>query len=152
MSLPVLDRVTWGIDLIRLEIMLWDRVDARLRERHDVSAAFFEVLLFVSRASAGGLRVGDLAAAMEITVGGASKLVDRVAAAGLIRRTPDPDDRRASRLSLTTSGRRKLTAAARTYDREVAALLDPVLDPGEQQRMHAYIARLLGAAREGATP
>jgi DNA-binding MarR family transcriptional regulator len=151
MRASALDRVAWGIDLIRLEITLWDRVDARLRERHNLSLAFFEALHFASQAPKGGLRIGDLAAAMKVTVGGTSKLVDRVEAAGLLTRTPDPDDRRASRLSLTSSGRRKLTAAAKTYDREVSAFLDPALEPGEQQQMHAYITRLLTAARAGAT-
>jgi len=145
------DRVAWAIDLIRLEITVWDRLDARLRERHDLSLAYFEVLHFVAQTPKAGLRVGDLAAAMKVTVGGTSKLVDRVESAGLISRAPDPADRRASRLSLTASGKRKLTAAARTYDREVAALLDAALDPSEQQQMHTYITRLLAAAREGET-
>jgi DNA-binding MarR family transcriptional regulator len=145
------DRVAWAIDLIRLEITVWDRLDGRLRERHDLSLAYFEVLHFVAQTPKAGLRVGDLATAMKVTVGGTSKLVDRVESAGLISRAPDPADRRASRLSLTASGKRKLTAAARTYDREVAALLDAALDPSEQQQMHTYITRLLAAAREGET-
>src|SRR3954464_5840177 len=90
--------VAWATDLIRLEIALWDRVDARLRESHELPLAFFEALLFISRAPRGSMRVGDLARALRVTVGGTSKLVDRIDGAGLIAREPDPDDRRASRV------------------------------------------------------
>src|SRR5258705_11321268 len=103
------DGVAWATDLVRLEIALWDRVDARLRESHELPLAFFESLLFISRARRGSMRVGDLARALRITVGGTSKLVDRIAGAGLIAREPDPDDRRASRVALTVAGNRKLT-------------------------------------------
>jgi DNA-binding MarR family transcriptional regulator len=142
-------RVEWLSDLIRLEIALWDRVDGRLRERHGLPLAFFESLYFISRATESGLRIGDLASALGITVGGTSKVVDRIEAAGLIARGADPDDRRAARVTLTPEGTRTLKAALKTYADEVAASVDPVLGTDEQQQMHAYVTRLLGAARDG---
>ena len=135
--------VTWATDLIRLEVALWNRVDARLRESHELSLAFFESLLFISRAPRGSMRVGDLARALRVTVGGASKLVDRIERAGLIERKLDPDDRRASRVVLTTAGKRKLTAALQTYEAEVGSFLSGVLSPEEQQQMSDYVSRLL---------
>ena len=62
--------VAWATDLVRLEIALWERVDARLRESHELPLAFFESLLFISRAPGGSMRVGDLARALRVTVGG----------------------------------------------------------------------------------
>jgi DNA-binding MarR family transcriptional regulator len=146
--LLAIGRVEWATDLVRLEIVLWERLDARLRERHDLSLAFFESLYFIARAPDGSARVGDLANALKVTIGGTSKLVDRIEAAGLIARGPDPDDRRASRLMLTADGKRTLKAATKTYETEVAAFVDPVLTASEQQQMHAYITRLLSAERE----
>jgi MarR family transcriptional regulator, organic hydroperoxide resistance regulator len=140
-----LDAIGFADDLIRLEIIVWDRIDARLREGHEVSLAFFEVLRAVSAGAPEGVRVGEVAAALGITVGGTSKLVDRIVAAKLVARRADPDDRRASRLALTAAGRRVLDAASGTYREEVARLLDPVLDPAEQRRMHGFITRLLTA-------
>jgi len=104
------ERARWLIDLVRLEIMLWDRVDSRLRAEHSLSLAFFEALFFLSRSDDGSLRVGDLAQAMRITVGGASKLVDRIERAGLVRREPDATDRRASKIALTSNGKLAFTA------------------------------------------
>ena len=135
--------VAWATDLIRLEIAVWDRVDARLREFHELPLAFFEPLLFISRAPRGSLRVGDLAHALRITVGGASKLVDRIERAGLIARELDPDDRRASRVVLTKAGTRKLAAALKTYETEAGRILGGVLRPAEQREMSDYVSRLL---------
>lgn len=84
-----------------------------------------------------------------MTVGGTSKLVDRIEAAGLIARAPDPDDRRAARVRLTGEGERKLKTAVATYEEEAAAFLGSVLSASEQQRMHTYVTRLLAAARAG---
>ena len=141
--------VAWATDLVRLEIALWDRVDARLRESHELPLAFFESLLFISRAPQGSMRVGDLARALRVTVGGTSKLVDRIERAGLLAREPDPDDRRASRAALTTAGKRKLSAAVKTYEAEVTGILGGVLSPEEQQQMSDYVSRLLTSIDQG---
>jgi DNA-binding MarR family transcriptional regulator len=137
--------VAWAGDLIRLEIALWDRIDTRLQESHQLPLAFFEPLLLISRAPAGSMRVGDLARALRITVGGTSKLVDRIERAGFIAREPDPEDRRASRVSLTTAGKRKLTVAVKSYEAEVSSILESALSSQERQRMRDYVSRLLAA-------
>lgn len=95
------------------------------------------------------MRVGDLARALRVTVGGASKLVDRIERAGLIAREPDPDDRRALRVALTVAGKRKLTAAVKTYEAEVAGILGGALSPEEQQQMRDYVSRLLTSIDDG---
>src|SRR5436190_17049908 len=89
------NRIQWLSDLVRVEIALWNRINARLQQEQNLSLAFFETLYFIGQASDGSLRIGDLARALSITVGAMSKLVDRVEAAGLIRRELDADDRRA---------------------------------------------------------
>jgi DNA-binding MarR family transcriptional regulator len=115
---------------------------------HELSLAFFESLYCISHAPSGSLRVSDLARALRVTVGGTSKLVDRIEAAGLIARGPDPDDRRAARVALTREGERELRAAAKSYEEEIAAFVDPVLRASEQRQMHACVVRLLTAERE----
>ena len=83
---------------------------------------------------------------MQVTVGGVSRLVDRIVAAGLLVREADPADRRAARATITPEGERTLAAAAETYDQEAADVLDPALTPDEQQRMYEYTRRLLAGA------
>src|SRR5262245_60796391 len=143
-------RIRWLSDLIRLEIVLWDRINARLKEEHDLSLAFFESLYFIGRTPDGSLRIGDLARALRITVGATSKLVDRIEAAGLIRRELDADDRRASRIALTEAGRQKLAESGTTYAAELATMLNATLSATEQQQLHTLVKRLLVAVENGA--
>ena len=141
--------IQWLTDLIRLEIALWDQIDARLKQAHDLPLAFFEALYFIGQSRDGSLRVGDLARALRVTVGGTSKVVDRIERAGLIRREPDAADRRASRVALTDAGKRKLAGASKTYEAELATVLDATLSMEEQQRLHDLVTRLLAANHEG---
>jgi DNA-binding MarR family transcriptional regulator len=144
--------VDWTSQLIRLEIALWDRVNARLQESHDLPLAFFEPLHLIARARDDSVRVGDLARGLRLTVGGTSKLVDRIVDAGLIAREPDPADRRASRVALTTAGKRKLSSALKTYEAEVAGILNGVLSSKEQRQMGDYVSRLLTSIDEVEAP
>jgi DNA-binding MarR family transcriptional regulator len=66
-----------------------------------------------------GCRVLDLAEEFRITVGGISKVVDRIEAAGYCRRRANPGDHRSSIVELTASGRRVLTKAAKVFGDEL---------------------------------
>ena len=79
-------------DLVRLEIELWNAVDQRLRATHGLPLARFEPMQVIARASP--CRVGDIADALSITVGGTSKIVDRLESLRLCERRPAPDDGR----------------------------------------------------------
>jgi DNA-binding MarR family transcriptional regulator len=137
------NRIEWLSDLVRLEITLWNRVDVRLREAHDLPLAYFWPLYVVGRTGAESMRVGELAAALGLTVGGTSKIVDRIERLGFFRREPDAADRRASRVVLTAAGRDTVDAAGATYDAEMATVLDANLSLDEQRSLHSLIRRLL---------
>jgi DNA-binding MarR family transcriptional regulator len=138
-------RIEWLSDFVRLEIRLWNRVDGRLREVHDLPLAFFWPLHAVGRSRTASLRVGELATALGLTVGGTSKIVDRIERAGLLRREPDDQDRRASRVALTAAGKHTLAAASETYETEMTTLLNAALSADEQHRMYSLVGRLLDA-------
>jgi DNA-binding MarR family transcriptional regulator len=52
-------------------------------------------------------------------------------------------------VALTTAGKRRLTAAVKTYEAEVAGILGGVLRPEEQRQMSDYVSRLLTAIDNG---
>jgi DNA-binding MarR family transcriptional regulator len=133
-------------DLIRLETELWDLVEARLRRDHDLALSWFELMQVVDRTP--GCRVIDIAQALSITIGGTSKLVDRIQNAGWCARSPNPDDGRSSTIRLTRSGRRLLTAARRTFTDEVGIRLGEPLSTSELQRFTATVHKLRAHVHE----
>ena len=80
--------------LVRLETDLWNRVDARVQQAHGFPLAWMEIMHLISTTP--GCRVLDVAEALFITVGGASKVVDKVEGAGWCRRLPNPNDGRSN--------------------------------------------------------
>lgn len=91
-------------DLVRLETVLWNRVERALTAAGEVSLANLMGLRVLGGHGDRG-RVNELSAEIGITVGAASKFVDRLERQGLVRRRPHPGDRRSSLLSLTSAGK-----------------------------------------------
>jgi DNA-binding MarR family transcriptional regulator len=114
-------------DLVRLETELWDLVDHRLREEHDLPLSWFEPMQVVDRVV--DCRVVDIAEALSITVGGVSKLVDRIEHAGWCGRAPHPNDARSSVVTLTRAGQRVLNVAQGSLGNELAARLGAAVSP-----------------------
>jgi len=135
-------------DLVRYQIGLWNAVDARLRADHELQLSHFEPLQIIARR--GGCRVFDIAEEMVISVGGTSKLVDRLEAAGHVRRTANPGDRRSSIIELTPAGRRLLDQATVTYEDELDVRLVSLIPAAELDRLASTLAALRAAtAKDG---
>src|SRR5687768_14900360 len=86
--------------LVRYEVALWSAVDDALRGAGEVGAGTLLALEVVHRFG-GEARVHDVSAGIGITVGAASKTVDRLERDGLVRRIANPADRRSSLLQFT---------------------------------------------------
>jgi DNA-binding MarR family transcriptional regulator len=132
-------------ELIRFETELWNAVMARLESEHGLDLHYFEPMQVIARTP--DCRVHEIAAALSITVGGTSKLVDRIEAAGWCRRRKNPGDGRSSFIDLTARGQRLLTAAERTFTEEVEAGLRTPLTPRQFQEFAATICMLRHALR-----
>lgn len=105
--------------LLRLEIRLWNLLDDAVQHGHGISLGRLQALQVV-RAHGGKARVQDVADDLVITVGAASKLVDRLERDGSARREPNPADRRSSLISLTASGADLLDAGLATFETTLA--------------------------------
>ncbi|MEV0473054.1 MarR family winged helix-turn-helix transcriptional regulator [Streptomyces prunicolor] len=137
-------------DLVRFETDLWNGIDARLRQECDVTLGGLNVMLVVERA--GSCRVNDIAAALSITVGGASQAVDRLERLGHCTRRPHPADRRSSIVELAPSGRELVAAAGPVFDGELATrLAAPLPDTALGHLAHA-LAVLRAATPLSPTP
>jgi len=86
------------------ETALWGRVDAAVVRACGVRLGSLSALRVI--ASRGDrCRVQDLTVDLQITVGAASKIVDRLEGAGLAQRRPHVSDRRSSVITATEAGR-----------------------------------------------
>jgi MarR family transcriptional regulator, organic hydroperoxide resistance regulator len=127
-------------DLVRLETELWNRVEARVQHTHGVPLAWLEIMQVVGNTE--GCRVLDIARVLSITVGGASKVVDKVEAAGWCRRQPNPTDGRSNLIELTGPGEGLLEAANVTFATAVAAYVRTGASAGELAQLSVTLRRL----------
>ena len=132
-------------ELVRLETELWDAVEARLRADHGITLPFFEFMQIISRRPE--CRVQDIAAELAITVGGTSKIVDRIEAAGYCARSANPHDRRSSVIALTPAGRRLLPRITVTVDSELHARLGGELSDRSVAQLTRTLSRLRARMR-----
>lgn len=89
--------------LVRYETYLWNHLDHRLTAAGEGGLSTLFALRVIRR-HAGDCRVQDLRADLGVTVGAASKLVDRLERDGLAVRSPHPHDRRSSLIALSPAG------------------------------------------------
>jgi MarR family transcriptional regulator, organic hydroperoxide resistance regulator len=132
-------------ELVRLETELWDAVASRLRAEHDLPLQQFEFMQVI--AGTPNCRVQDIAAEISITVGGTSKIVDRIEAAGHCVRSANPGDRRSSILKLTPAGQRLLATATVTFEEELLSRLGSAVSDRSLVQFTRTLARLRAAVR-----
>jgi DNA-binding MarR family transcriptional regulator len=87
---------------------------------------------------------GQLAARMRLSSGAMTNRLDRMEAAGLIRRLPDPSDRRGTLIEPTEAGH---AAWDRTVGTQAVreARIASVLDADERAELHGLLRRLMRA-------
>jgi MarR family transcriptional regulator, organic hydroperoxide resistance regulator len=129
--------------LVRFETELWNAVDARLRAEFDLPLSWLEPIQVIARRSS--CRVYDIAEELSITIGGTSKLVDRIEAAGYCVRRANPDDRRSSIIELTATGRRTLAKAAEVFEDELRTRIGSAVSERPLQQFYATLVKLRSA-------
>jgi MarR family transcriptional regulator, organic hydroperoxide resistance regulator len=130
-------------ELVRLETELWGAVERRLRADHGLPLPNFEFMQVIARTP--DCRVQDIATELSITVGGTSKIVDRIEAAGQCARRANPDDRRSSIVELTPAGKRMLAKASASVEDELRRRLGPALSDRSSAQLTRTLTRLRAA-------
>jgi DNA-binding MarR family transcriptional regulator len=130
-------------ELIRFETEIWNAIDGRLRAEFDLPLTRLEPMQVMSRRDT--CRVQDIADELVITVGGTSKLVDRIEESGYCRRRANPADRRSSIVELTPAGKRMLAKATTVFEEELQTRLGCVLPERSLNQFAATLGRLRAA-------
>jgi DNA-binding MarR family transcriptional regulator len=90
--------------------------------REGVSPSQYQLMLFVRGFPTGRPTIADLAERLQVQHQSAVGLIDRSESAGLVRRAPDPRDRRRVRITLTARGGAILRRLVLEHYRTLASL------------------------------
>ncbi|EFL29968.1 MarR family transcriptional regulator [Streptomyces viridochromogenes DSM 40736] len=113
-----------------------------------ISHLMFEVLLILGRAGDPGLSMRAIAQEQVLTTGGATRLVDRMEAAGLVERAEDPGDRRGRLVRLTALGSQTTVAASRMHMENIRRYFLAPLPAEERDRFAENLRVLSHSARD----
>lgn len=139
-GVPQMHAVT---SLMRVQQLVLSRLDTVLKP-HDLTFARYEALVLLSFTSRGSLPLGKIGERLQVHPTSVTPIVDRLEAAGLVRRKPHPEDRRAVLAEITESGRALVEVA--TQD-----LLDAGFGLGAlEEEQLTEISALLRPVREAA--
>ena len=136
--------------LVRLEIELWNELDDHLSTTAGLTLAQFQALAAI-RGRGDAARVQDLSGDMSITVGAASKVVDRLERDGLAVRSAHPFDRRSSLVGLTQRGAAAIATADQAAEEHLRTVLSPTLSEERVASLHSELVALRADARTQVT-
>ena len=135
----------------RLSRILEREADA-LYADFGLNRALFGVLAALRRAGPPyQLSPTDLYNSLLITSGAVTNRLERLTAAGLVRRFPDPHDGRSLLVALTPKGRRLIDRVVTLHYERERELLSP-LGPRQRKALASELRRLLLAFEDGAPP
>jgi DNA-binding MarR family transcriptional regulator len=117
-------------------------LDTELREEHDLPLAWYDVLVVLDEAPGRMLRMAELSASVLLTPSGVTRLVDRMGAAGLVRRERCGSDRRGYFAVATERGLALLDEARPTHRRGVRRLFLDAFTPDELAALASFWERL----------
>ena len=132
---------TWEA-LFRAQVAVMRRLGADF-PRDGISFNGYDVMYTLTRAPQRSLRLRDLTASALLTQPSISRLVDRLAARGLVEKLPDERDARGTVIRLTDSGREVFHALALVHGASIRRIVGEALDPAEL----AELARLSNRLR-----
>lgn len=154
-DMPFLDLEVEGIvdRMNGLNRRIRRRLDAVIAE-HGLTYEEWHVLGALRQAGPPFRRsAGSLAKRTELSSGAMTNRLDRLEKAGLVRRTPDPDDRRGVLIELTDEGERKWVDTAKVQA-AYENLIGAALNKREKQELNSLLRRIMVEfeRREGEDP
>ena len=134
--------------LIHTEMGAWNAVESALSEAGN-ALTLGRLLVLRTVRDTPACRIQEVAASQGITLGAASRLVDRLHRDGLLHRTPCEHDRRATVLTVTDQGLAHLEGACMIVEKEQERLFAP-LSTAQREELTRSLALIAEAAKERA--
>ena len=145
-EIPDLNSLTEGIvERIQILAKAFDRSLDETLEESGLDRRSYHLLGSLRRVGPPYRRsAGQLATDMRLSSGAMTNRLDRMEAAGLIRRLPDPSDRRGTLVEPTEAGNETWDHTTGTQARR-EAMIASVLEPDEREELHRLLRRLMRA-------
>jgi DNA-binding MarR family transcriptional regulator len=131
---------------VRAQSLVLEVLASELEEERGMPLPFYDVLVHLSEAPDGRLRMRELAGAVLLSRSGLTRLVDRMEQAGYVAREACPSDRRGAYAAITDAGRRALTEAWPVHARGVLEHFLAPLGPEELGVLRQALGRIADAA------
>ena len=104
---------------LRVHSKVLSALTADMEAEQGIPLTWYYVLFHLNNDYTDKLRLQDLAEAVDLSQSGLTRLLDRMAEAGLVERRPCATDRRGAYAIITSVGKVKLEVATRTYLRGI---------------------------------
>ena len=138
------DVASWAA-LLRVHAALVPLLDRELQAACGLPLTWYDVLLELNAAPGRRLSMTELGQVAVVSRTRASRVVDSLAAAGLVTRETNPDDRRSAYATITEAGRERLRAAAPTYLGGIRRHFTDRMTAAESSAVAAALEKVLAA-------
>ena len=125
------------------------QLDRELQAACGLPLTWYDVLLELNAAPGRRLSMGELGQVAVVSRTRASRVVDHLAAAGLVTRQSNPDDRRSAYATITEAGRSRLREAAPVYLAGIQRHFTSRMSPQEARTVAAALGKVAAAAPAG---
>jgi DNA-binding MarR family transcriptional regulator len=122
-----------------------DVLTRELRDAKSLHLTWYDVLVQLSEAPNGQLRMQDLSDAIVLSKSGLTRLIDRMEREGLVCRSACAADKRGTFAEITAEGRALLSAAAPTHLSGVAEHFVSLFNDDELQTLRELLSRVADA-------
>ena len=144
-SVPEAHLTAWR-SLLNAHATVTERVEKALRASGLPPLTWYDVLWALRRAPDRKLRMGELAESVTLSRGGLTKLVDRLEAAGLLRRESCATDRRGYDAILTDAGNDMLRRMWPVYEGALRDAFVAHLADDDAEQIAGLLARIADPA------
>lgn len=134
-------------ELFRAQVTLMRRFEAG-DDFAPLTSREYDVLFQLSRGSGGAMRMRELTDLILLSQPSLSRMVDRLAARGLVERRPVPEDARVVVVALTQEGAALQRLIGRRHVRSIRRYVGGALDEGELTTLRHLTHKLRTAQRE----
>ena len=132
---------TWRA-FLRAHAWVVRELERELADDQGLALTDYDVLVQLSAAEDRRLRMSELADRLLLSRSGATRLIDRLVADGLVERVSCESDRRGQWASLTDAGYQRLRRASPTHLRGIARHFLDRLSPEEVATLEPMLTRL----------